>query len=339
MTTHDLSADLSKLLMGFRVSQAIHVAATLGLADLLASGPKTCGELAQATDTHPLALYRLMRALSSAGVFRELDHRRFELTPIGELLRSDVAGTQAPMAQLVGRPNYWQAWGNLLHAVRSGETAFNHVHGADVWEYRASHTQEGEVFDRAMAAHTEQFAVAALAACDFSRFAHVVDVGGGDGTFLAEILQAHPRAQGTLFDQPQTVARAESSLELLGLSTRCQTVGGNFFVDVPEGGDAYLLKWILHDWDDRASVDILRACRRAMKPDAALIVFERLIGPPNTASEGKFVDLNMLVLTGGRERTRDEFADLFDQSGFRLVSVTPTSTPLFVIEGVPEIPE
>ena len=152
MTTHDVSADLSRLLMGFRVSQAIHVAAALGLADLLASGPKTSGELAEATNTHPLALYRLMRALSSAGVFRELDHRRFELTPVGELLRSDVAGTHAPMAQLVGRPSYWQAWGDLLHAVRSGETAFNHVHGADVWEYRASHAQEGEVFDRAMAA-------------------------------------------------------------------------------------------------------------------------------------------------------------------------------------------
>src|SRR5262245_45335788 len=152
MTTHDVGADLSKLLMGFRVSQAIHVAAALGLADLLASGPRTSGELAEATDTHPQALYRLMRALASAGIFRECDHRRFELTAIGELLRNDVAGTQEPMAQLVGRSSYWQAWGDLQHTVRSGETAFNHVHGADVWEYRASHAQEGEVFDRAMAA-------------------------------------------------------------------------------------------------------------------------------------------------------------------------------------------
>jgi len=142
MTKQDVSADLSKLLMGFRVSQAIHVAATLGLADLLASGPKTSGELAEATDTHPLALHRLMRALSSAGIFCERDHCRFELIPAGELLRSDVAGTQAPMAQLVGRPSYWQAWGDFLYAVRSGETAFNHVHGADVWEYRANHPED-----------------------------------------------------------------------------------------------------------------------------------------------------------------------------------------------------
>jgi O-methyltransferase domain/Dimerisation domain len=334
MTTHNVSADLSKLLMGFRVSQAIHVAAALGLADLLASGPKTSGELAEATNTHPLALYRLIRALASAGIFRERDHRRFELTAVGELLRSDAAGTQAPMAQLVGRPSYWQAWGDLLHAVRSGETAFNHVHGSDVWEYRASHAQEGEVFDRAMAAHTDRFAAAFTEACDFDRFASVVDVGGGDGTFLARILMAHPRVYGTLLDQPQVIARAAASFESLGLSSRCRAVGGDFFVSVPEGGDAYLLKSILHDWDDVASIEILRACRDAMKPTSRLLVVEHVIGPPNTGPEGKFADLHMLVLTGGRERTRDEFAALFDQSGFRLISVTPTSTPLSVIEGV-----
>jgi SAM-dependent methyltransferase len=220
--------------------------------------------------------------------------------------------------------------------VRTGTTAFDHVHGADVWEYRASHPEEGEVFDRAMAARTEEFADAVLGACDFGRFAHVVDVGGGDGTLLAKILAAHPRARGTLFDQPQTAARAQSALASLGLSTRCQAVGGNFFESVPEGGDAYLLKWVLHDWDDSASVDILRTCRRAIKPGGTLIVFERVIGPPNAASEGKFVDLNMLVMNGGRERTRDEFAALFGRAGFRLNSVTPTPTPLCVIEGVPQ---
>ena len=177
MTTHDVDADLSKLLMGFRVSQAIHVAATLGLADLLAPGARASDELAAATNTHPLALYRLMRALASAGIFREDDHRRFELTPVGELLRSHVAGTQAPMAQMVGRPSYWQAWGDLLHGVRSGETAFDHVHGTDVWAYRASHAQEGEIFDRAMAAHTDRFASAVAEVCDFDRFPSVVDVG------------------------------------------------------------------------------------------------------------------------------------------------------------------
>jgi len=336
MTTPDVSADLSKLLMGFRVSQAIHVAATLGLADLLVSGPKTSGELAQATDTHPLALYRLMRALASAGIFREDDHHGFGLTSVGELLRSDVAGTHAPMAQLVGRPSYWQAWGDLLHGVRSGETAFNHVHGADVWQYRASHTQEGEVFDRAMAAHTDRFAAAIAEVCDFGRFVNVVDVGGGDGTFLARILTANARVHATLLDQPHVIARAAASFESLGLSSRCRAVGGDFFVSIPQHGDAYLMKWILHDWDDKAAIDILRICREAMKPTSRLLVIERVIGPPNAGREGKFADLHMLVLTGGRERAREEFAALFGQSGFRLASVTPTATPLSVIEGVLE---
>jgi O-methyltransferase domain/Dimerisation domain len=339
MTTRDVSADLSKLLMGFRVSQAIHVAAVLGLADLLASGGRASDELAAATKTHPLALYRLMRALASAGIFRERDHRSFELTAIGELLRSDVVGTQTPMAQLVGRPSYWQAWGDLLHAVRSGETAFNHVHGADVWEYRASHAQEGEVFDRAMAALTDRFAAAVTEVCDFDRFINVVDIGGGDGTFLAKILTTHPRVHATLLDQPHVIARAAASFESLMLSSRCRAVGGDFFVSVPEGGDVYLMKSILHDWDDVASIEILRACRDAMKPTSRLLVLEHVIGPPNIGPEGMFADLHMLVLTGGRERTPDEFAALFDQSGFRLVSVTPTSTPLSVIEGAPVIPE
>jgi O-methyltransferase domain/Dimerisation domain len=336
MTAHDVGADLSKLLMGFRVSQAIHVAATLGLADLLAPSPRTSSELADATNTHPLALYRLMRALASTGIFRECDHRRFELTRLGALLRSDVAGTYAPMAQLVGRPIYWEAWGDLLHAVRSGETAFNHVHGVDVWEYRASHPQEGEVFDCAMAALTDRFAAVVAEACNFDRFVNVVDIGGGDGTFLAKILTAHPSVYATLLDQPHVIARAAASFESLGLSGRCRAVGGDFFVSVPNGGDVYLMKSILHDWDDTASINILRVCREAMKPTSRLLVVEHVIGPPNTGAEGKFADLHMLALTGGRERTRDEFAALFDQSGIRLASVTPTTTPLFVIEGVPE---
>jgi hypothetical protein len=181
-------------------------------------------------------------------------------------------------------------------------------------------------------------AAAVAAVCDFDRFASVVDVGGGDGTFLARIVTAHPRIHATLLDQPHVIARAAASFESLGLSSRCRAVGGNFFVSVPEGGDAYLLKSILHDWDDKASADILRICRQAMKPTSRLLVVEHVIGPPNTGPEGKFADLHMLVINGGRERTRDEFAALFDQAGFHLVSVTPTATPLSVIEGLPEIP-
>jgi hypothetical protein len=336
MTTRDARSDLLHLILGFQVSQAIHVVATLGLADHLASGPRTSGELAAATGTHPPTLYRLMRALASAGIFHETEDRQFELTAIGQLLRSDVSGTQAPIAQMVGRTSYWQAWGNLLHTVRSGDTAFEHVHGTGVWEHRANDPEEADVFDRAMASFTDLSATAIVEMCDFGRFATIVDVGGGDGTFLARILAVHPRVQATLFDQPHAIARAAASFASLGLSSRCQTIAGSFFVGVPEGGDAYLLKNILHDWDDAAAIDILRACRRAMKPDSRLLVFEYVVGPPNTGPRGKFADLNMLVITGGLERSREEFELLFGRAGFRLNSVTPTGTPLCVIEGVPQ---
>jgi hypothetical protein len=335
MSAQDARANLLRLINGFQASQAIHVAATLGLADLLGRGPRTASELAAQSGTHPAALYRLMRALAAIGVFKEDDDQRFALTAVGEFLRNEIAGTHAPMAQLVGRPNFWQAWGDLLYAVRSGATAFDHVHGSGVWEYRAKCPEEARIFDRAMAAGTERFAEAVVDVCDFGRFRHVVDIGGGDGVFLAKVLAAFPHLRGTLFDQPHVAARAASSLETYGFEGRCRAVGGNFFVGVPEGADAYLLKWILHDWDDTASIGILQSCRRAMRPTGMLLVVEHVIGPPNTSPDGTFMDLTMMVLTGGRERTREEFAALFAEAGFRLVSVTPTATPLSVIEGTP----
>jgi hypothetical protein len=338
MSANEARADLLHLINGFQASQAIHVAATLKLADLLGSGAKTTADIAGSTKTHPVSLYRLMRALAAIGVFHEDEEHRFALTAVGEFLRSDVSGTHAPMAELVGRPYFRQAWGDLIHTVRTGVTAFDHAHGKNVWEYRTERPDEERIFDRSMATATERFAEAVLDACDFGRFQHIVDVGGGDGMFLAKILAAHPRIHGTLFDQPHVITRAAASMDSLGFSGRCQGLGGNFFVNLPEGADAYLLKWILHDWDDKASIDILRSCRRAMKPASKLFIVEHVIGPPNTSREAKFMDLSMMVLTGGRERTRDEFAVLLADAGFRLLSVTPTVTPLSVIEGALEQP-
>ena len=329
-------AELLRLINGFQASQALQVAATLRLADHLGRGAKTSAELAAATDTHSVALHRLLRALASIGVFQERGDGRFALTETGQFLRNDVAGTHAPMAELVGRVNFWQAWGALLHTVRTGATAFDHVHGSTVWEYRAKHAEETLIFDRAMASGTQRYAEAVIEVCDFGRFDHVVDVGGGDGMFLSQILAAHPRVCGTVFDQPHIVALAESRFAAHGLAGRCHAASGDFFANVPEGGDAYLLKWILHDWDDAACIDILRSCRRAMKPSGRILVVEHVIGPPNTSSEGKFLDLTMLVMTGGRERTREEFGALFSASELRLTTVTPTSNLLSVIEGVAE---
>jgi hypothetical protein len=325
-------ADLNRLINGFQASQAIHVAATLGLADRLRDEPESAAEMAHMTGVHPDALYRLMRVLASIGVMQHVGGDRFALTAMGEFLRRDVLGTCGPMAEMIGRPNVWWAWGDLLHTVRTGDTAFDHMHGCNVWDYRSQHPEEASVFDRAMASGTERFAQAVLNVCDFGCFEHVIDVGGGDGVFLAKILERHPAVQGTLFDQPHVIARAAQPAQ--AFAGRYRTVGGNFFNGVPEGGDAYLLKWILHDWSDTASVDILRSCRQAMKRSGRLLVAEYVIGPGYTSPDGELMDLTMMVMNGGRERTRDEFSSIFAAAGFRLRSVTATATPLCMLEGI-----
>jgi O-methyltransferase domain/Dimerisation domain len=327
--------NLQRLLNGFHASQALHVAATLGLADHLRNGRRSASQIAEAINVKEAALYRLMRALASIGVLREGHHSQFELTNLGEFLRTDIVGTLAPMAAFIGRPNVWSAWGDLLHSVQTGETAFDHVHGCNVWDYRSQYPEETRIFDRAMSAGTERFADAVLDACDFGRFAHVVDVGGGDGRFLSKILTNYPRMRGTLFDQPHVIARATASQLDLRLGNRCRAIGGDFFKRVPQGGDAYLLKWILHDWSDDAAIQILRCCRRAMNVGSRILVAEYVIGPGNTSPEGSFMDLMMMVMCGGRERTRDEFASMLSAAGFRLAAITPTATPLSLIEGIP----
>lgn len=324
-------AELMRLVNGYQVSQAIHVVATLGIADLLKDGPRTSDDLAAAAGVHPRSLYRVLRALAAAGVFHEGSGRSFALTPMGDCLRSDAANPVGSWAAFVGRPYYWQAWAHLLHSVRTGENAFTHVHATDVWHYRAEHPEESAVFDRAMSGIARGVAEALVASCDFADFACVVDVGGNQGALLAVILAHHPGLRGILFDQPHVVAGAE----LGAVADRCEIVSGSFFEHVPEGGDAYILKAILHDWDDAAATAILQTCRQAMARTAKLLVVERLIGPPNESPSDKFSDLNMLVSPGGQERTSDEMAALFAAADFRLIRALPTGTHLSVIEGVP----
>ena len=335
MTETDPARELMRLVNGYQVSQAIHVAATLGIADLLKDGPRAVGGLAAATGSHPGSLYRLLRALAAVGVFHEDGDKRFALTPMGDCLRSDAANPVGPWAAFIGRPYVWQAWGHLLHSVRAGEIAFQHVHGTDVWTYRSEHAEEGAIFDRAMSAMSRGVIEGIVGSYNFGLFPCVVDVGGGQGALLAGILRSHRAVRGILFDQPHVVAGAAAVLREAGVADRSEVVAGSFFERVPETGDAYLLKAILHDWDDEATLAILRTCRRAMRPGRRLLVLERLIGPPNEQPEAKFSDLNMMVSPGGRERTRQEFAALFAAAGFRLVGVTPTGTRLSVIEGLP----
>lgn len=326
---------LHELINGYQVSQAIHVGACLRLADHLADGPKTSGDLAVMTDTDASALYRLLRALAAAGVLREAEDRMFSLTPVGQYLRTDIAGSRQAWAAFIGRPAVWEAWGHLLHSVRSGQNAFLHVHGMDVWGYRASNTEEGTIFDSAMREGSVRTFKALAAAYDFGQFNRIVDVGGGNGSFLAGILAANPSTSGVLFDQTHVIAGARKVLELAGVVSQCEVIGGSFFDRVPPGADAYILKFILHDWTDEQAVAILRTCRRAMTRDGKLLVIERVVAPPNEGLEGKLSDLNMLVNAGGRERTEGEFAALLDSAGFQLRSVSTLVGHPAVIEATP----
>ncbi len=326
---------LRRLVAGYYASQALHVVATLGIADLLADGPRTCDDLATATSTDPSALYRVLRALAAEGVFTEGDDRQFDLTPVGYHLRSDAEPSLQAWTAFLGRPYQWKAWTRLGDSVRTGENAFRLAHGMGSWDYRATHPEEGAIFDRAMVSLTSQFSAAIVAAYDFSRFRRVVDVGGGHGALLADVLRANTETRGVLFDQPHVVADAAGLLAQMGVDDRCEILGGSFFDHVPGGGDAYILKSVVHDWDDEQSVRILTACRSAMHSGAVLLVMERLIAPPNLGADDKLSDLNMLVGPGGRERTIEEFEDLLERGGFRLTQVIPSGSAMQVLEAVP----
>jgi hypothetical protein len=335
MTAIDPSIELIRLINAYQVTQALHVAATLDLADQLKDGPKCSDTMAQACGAHPRSLYRLLRALAAIGVFHETGDREFSLTPLGVCLTSDAHGSARNLARYIGTQGQWTSWGNLLHSIKSGEDASRFTHGVDAWTYRMRHPEEQAVFDSAMTGISRSQARAVLEAYDFSRFGCVVDVGGGQGLLLKEILLACPTTRGILFDQPQVVASADQALASAGLGQRFEIIDGSFFESVPKGGDVYLMKTILHDWDDRISIDILRTCRRAMSPKAVLVVIERVVGPPNENPEGKFSDLNMMVQYGALERTRQEFQELLKSGGFTMTEVLPTRSQLSVIVGQP----
>ena len=330
-----MSAELARLIDGFRVSQTIHAAVDLGIPDLLAGGERTSDDLAEASGADPSALYRLLRALASLGILHESEGQRFALTQLGQPLRGDVPGSIQGWVRLNGREYLWRSWGNLANAVRDGENSFHSLYGTDVWSWRAEHPEESEIFDQAMMSLTGGANAAILAAYDFGRFGTVVDVGGGNGTLIAALLAAHPRLRGVVFDQEHVVSGAEEVLRSAGVLDRCEIVSGSFFSSVPSGGDAYVLKWIVHDWEDEECVAILGACREAMGPAAVVLVIERDLGEPNENPAAKISDLNMFVMPGGRERSRDEYAELFRRAGLRYVSSSLAASGHAIIEAAP----
>ena len=328
--------ELQRLVNGFQITQAIHVAAVLGVADRIADDPIPVAEIAAAVGAHPDALYRLLRALAALGIFREHDERCFSMTAMGDCLRTESPNPVRPHAIFFGQKNQWDAWSHLLHSVRTGENAFLAVHGVSTWEYRARHPDQNDIFNAAMTGNSRRVEQAIVEAFDFSRFTRVADIGGGQGSLLAALLQANANLRGVLFDRPHVVAAAGPVFAAAGVADRCETIGGDILVSAPDGCDAYVMKYIIHDWDDAHCRRILRACRAVMTCDARLIVIDRLLGPPNEDPAVKLSDLHMLVGPGGQERTLEEFAALFDAERLRIAEVRPTRSPvsLLVLECV-----
>ncbi|HKW23485.1 MAG TPA: methyltransferase [Ktedonobacterales bacterium] len=322
---------LQQLWQGFRVSQALYVAASLGLADLLADGPKSADALAAATGANADALYRVMRALASLGVFAETVERHFTLTPMARLLQQDHPYSIRAQVIYLGYEPY-RAWGQLLPSVMSGANAYQQVFGMPHFQYLAQHPEANAAFNRAMSAGSRHAAVAIVGAYDFATVGTVVDIAGGQGVLIAAILRAHPNLRGILFDQPHVVADALPLLEAAGVADRCELASGDFFASVPSA-DTYTMRHILHDWDDERAIAILRSCAEAMAPDGRVLVIESVIEPGNDPSPAKFLDLVMFVMNGGRERTAEEFRRLFAAAGLRLTRIIPTGGAEALIEG------
>jgi hypothetical protein len=331
---------LYQMAIGHYLSRAIALAAKIGVADLLKDGPRHFEQLAEATGTHAPSLNRVLRLLASAGVFEEKDNGYFALTPLGEYLRADVPGSTRAMMMLFGGGRVQDAWKDLEYCVRTGEPAFRKRGVADPFVEIAQNPEEAANFDAAMGEYTRLVAIAVAAAYDFAPFGTVVDVGGGNGAMLIGILQANPRLGGIVFDQQHVAQRAKQRIADHGLAERCQAVAGNFFTQVPSGGDAYILKHVIHDWNDEQALAILASCHRAMAANAKLLLVEGVYPPrinQSPDSRGAAAnDVNMLVNTGGRQRSEAEFRSLYKAAGFTLTRLVPTRAPVSVIEGVRE---
>ena len=328
-------AALLQLVNGFEVSRAIQSAAALRLADFMADGAKSVRALAEKSGAHEPSLFRLLRALTSVGVFCQTEAGEFALTQEGDWLRSDLPDSLYYWAVATGSPSFWASWGALEEAVRTGDSAFPKVHGISNWDYRARNPQAGADFDAAMAANSHVVAASIAATYLFRQFGIIADIGGGRGVLLSALLQANHHLRGILFDQQHVVASARGVLERAAVAHRCEIVSGSFLEAVPNGADAYVLKNVINDWDDDDAITILRNCRAAMRAGGRLLLVEPVVGPPNRPDPATFTDLRMLVMNGGRARTCDQFQHLFAAAGFDLVRTYPTASPLTLMEWMP----
>jgi len=318
---------LNQMLTASWLAQAISVSAELGVADRLAAGPLTPADLAKLTGSNAGALYRTLRALASAGIFRQNENGQFEQTPLSECLRSDAPGSMRAWARACGAKWFWDMLGELNSCVRRGEkSSFN------TWEYFEQNREDGEVFNQAMTSFSASEIGPILANYDFSGIRKLLDLAGGHGSLLAAVLEANPGMEGVLFDAPSVIEGARPLIQASKVAGRCELMAGDFFASVPSGADAIMMKHILHDWDDENSLKILRACHAALPDGGKLLVIDAVIPAGNEPSVGKQLDLVMFLI-GGRERTDAEFRALFDAAGFELTRIVATPSPVSVVEG------
>ncbi len=325
-------AILMQMIFGALMQQCICVAAKLGIADLLAEKPQTTAELSTETSTHEQSLYRVLRTLAGAGIFAENADRKFELTPLAALLRSESPNSMRDFAIMMGGDWNWRNLGELMHCVKTGGSAQEKVYGMGSFEYFSQNAEAGEIFNRAMTSFSLAAVPAIVEAYDFSSIGKLVDVGGGHGLLLAGILKANPQVQGVLSDMPYVIEGAGELLEKEGVSSRVELASSDIFQSVPAGGDAYMMKHIIHDWDDEHSIKLLRNIRTAMNENGKVLIIEMVIPEGNEPSPSKILDIQMLVSESGKERTEDEYQKLLEASGFRLTRIVPTKSPLSVIE-------
>jgi SAM-dependent methyltransferase len=330
------AAAMLPMIWGIHISRAVYVAAELGIADLLADGPVSSADLARATRTHEPSLYRVLRLLAALGVLDMVQPRSFGLTPLGDRLRSDAPACVRSWAVFLEALGGVRPFEHILHAVRTGEPGFGQAHGMEIFEFLAQNPQSAAIFDTAMSERTAAFAPSVAGGYDFADMRTVVDVGGGTGTLLAEILRKHTHLQGILFETPAVASRAGAVLDAINLADRCQVLTGDFFDNVPAGADCYLLANVLHDWDDTQARRILRNCRQAMNRGGRVLIAERLIPERlGDAVAALLSDINMLIITGGQERTNAEYGDLLASAGLSIGEVHPVAFPYGVIEAIP----
>lgn len=322
-----------QLITGYWATQAIYLACRLGVADQLAAGRRNAQEIAAIAGAEPNALYRVMRALTTLGVLNESENREFALTELGDCLRSDAANSLRWLS-LFSVEVGWKPWGHAIESVRSGKPVVEDVYGRVLFEYLPEHPHLQEIFSRAMGGMAKQLADAVGRAYDFANHRTIVDVGGGHGTFLIHVLNRHPHLTGVVFDLPNVIEGANRAITEARLSQRCRCIGGSFFELLPRGGDLYTMSYIVHDWDDSHAARILASCRDAMDAGTKLLLIEAVIPRPGVPSFGKLLDLEMLVMAGGRERSEDEYRELLNAAGFDLCRVIPTEGPQSIVEAV-----